>query len=226
MRTLMTIFMAGALALGACGDDDDMNNNNQTQPDAATQDDAAVQDDAAQQDDAATTSELGVGSACECTGQGCDNMSVPVPNGGTIVGCDDVPTQTGAELVCMQTYSGGLATDTWFANGFCSLMATTCTGAALICDSAVFGDYDTMVACPAGMVMIEDTQEVDVFNNQATIQNKLCAPSCTTSADCREGEEDPKLYDEVTQYQCVDKGGVKFCYDPRNLGTTYTVTQF
>jgi hypothetical protein len=105
-------------------------------------------------------------------------------------------------------------------------MATTCTGAALICDSAVFGDYATMTSCPAGSVMISDSQAVDVLGQQATIQNKLCVRACAGNGDCRTSETDPALNDEATQYQCIDKGGVKFCYDPRNLSASYTATAF
>jgi len=39
------------------------------------------------------------------------------------------------------------------------------------------------------------------------------------------GEPDP-VVDEVTQYACIDKDGVKFCYDPRNLPADYTATAF
>jgi hypothetical protein len=105
-------------------------------------------------------------------------------------------------------------------------MATTCTGAQLICGSAVFGDYAAMTSCPAGSVMISDTQNVDVFGQQATIQNKVCVRTCAGNGDCRTGETDPVLNNEASQYQCVDKGGVKFCYDPRNLSATYTATSF
>jgi hypothetical protein len=83
-----------------------------------------------------------------------------------------------------------------------------------------------MVACPPGSVMIMDTQLVDVFGMTATVENKTCAPSCDTSADCRDGETDPVFGDDPTQYTCNDNGGVKFCYDPRNLGANYTATAF
>jgi hypothetical protein len=83
-----------------------------------------------------------------------------------------------------------------------------------------------MTSCPAGSVMISDTQNVDVFGQQATIQNKTCVRTCAGNADCRTGETDPVLANEAAQYQCVDKGGVKFCYDPRNLSSSYTATSF
>lgn len=170
--------------------------------------------------------EDGIGSACSCDGQGCEQMGVPKPAGGTIVGCDDVPTDwPGAAQVCLRTYEGSLATNTYFANGYCSLMATQCSGADLICGSAVFGDYDTMTTCPQGTVMIVASQDVDVYGNKATIDNKNCVAACESDADCRTGENDPVVSD-TTQYQCIDKDGVKFCYDPRNLPADYTATAF
>ncbi len=231
MRTLTTLMAVAALSLVVgCGDDDDVNqnqnNNNQVQDDATVQADAGDEVDAAS-DDGGTTGDQGIGSACACTDTStCEQMGVPIPNGTPITGCDDVPTQTGAELVCLRSYSGSLATDTFFANGYCGLMATTCTGADLICNSAVFGDYDTMTACPAGMVLVEDSQDVEVFGNQATIQNKVCAKPCTGAGECREDETDPALQDEATQYACQNYAGVRFCYDPRNLSANYTATQF
>jgi hypothetical protein len=167
-----------------------------------------------------------LGSSCRCDGEECEQMTVPKPAGGTIIGCDEVPSNiAGAALVCMRTYEGALATNTYFANGFCSLMATQCTGADLICSSAVFGDYDNMTTCPAGTVMLMASQDVDVMGQTATIDNKNCVPSCSTNADCRADEHDP-VVDDATQYQCIDKDGIKFCYDPRNLDPDYTATAF
>lgn len=220
------------LVLVGCGGGDDGGNQ-----DAAAQDDAAGQSDApaAQVDGQKDSGSLpdgqaaapGLGEDCTCTGAECAQMGVPKPASGTIAGCEEVPTGVaGAALVCLRSYSGSLATKTYFANGYCALMATTCTGASLICDSAVFGTYADMTTCPAGSVMIADTQDVDVFGQQATVQNKVCARTCAGNGDCRTGETDPVFSDEAAQYQCVDKGGVKFCYDPRNLSTSYTATAF
>ncbi|HUU03184.1 MAG TPA: hypothetical protein VM425_17255 [Myxococcota bacterium] len=168
----------------------------------------------------------GIGSACSCDGQECEQTGVPKPADGTILGCDDIPIDwTGGARVCMRTYEGALATNTYFANGYCGLMATKCTGADLICNSAVFGDYDNMTACPQGSVMLVASQDVDVFGYQATIDNKTCVAACESNADCRTGEHDP-VVDDATQYQCIDKDGVKFCYDPRNLPDTYTATAY
>ena len=168
-----------------------------------------------------------IGGDCTCTGADCDQLGVPKPAAGTISGCSEVPASwPGAALVCLRSYDGGLATSTYFANGFCSLMATACTGAALVCDSAVYGDHAAMTSCPAGSVLISDSVDVDVFGNLATIDSKKCAPACTGAGECREDETDPALAGAATEYQCNDKGGVKFCYDPRNLGPNYTAEAF
>jgi hypothetical protein len=155
-------------------------------------------------------------------------MGVPLPAGGTITGCENVPTNDpGAALVCLRTYTGTLANKTYFANGYCSLMATSCTGASLICGSAVFGDYATMSTCPAGSVLIEQVQTVTITGlGSATVSSKQCARGCTGAGTCREGELDPADSNTASQYQCIDKGGVKFCLDPRDLAATYTATAF
>jgi hypothetical protein len=199
--------------------------------DAASQTDGGGGQDDAQRDSGALPDSQaaapGLGEDCTCTGSACQQMGVPKPAGGTIVGCEAVATSVaGTALVCLRSYGGDLATKTYFANGYCALMATTCTGAALICDSAVYGDYNAMTTCPAGSVLISDSQAVDVFGQQATVQNKSCVRLCAGNADCRTGETDPVYADAATQYQCLDKGGVKFCYDPRNLSASYTATAF
>ena len=171
--------------------------------------------------------DLYFGDACHCEGNGCQQAGVPKPASPTIVGCDNVPANvTGAALVCLQTYTGSLATNTYFANGYCGLQATTCTGASLICSSAVWGDYPNMTSCPAGTALLTDSVDVTVFGQNATIQTKVCARGCTGAGQCREAETDPADNDSATQYQCMDKGGVKFCYDPRDLGPNYTAVAF
>lgn len=168
-----------------------------------------------------------LGSDCSCSGADCDQVGVPKPAAGMIVGCDLVPTNwPGGARACFRSYDGIFATKTYFANGYCSIVATECAGAALICGSAVFGDYSGLIACPAHTVLIEDTQQVNVAGQMATVRTKLCAASCTHASDCRAGEVDPIHNNETTQYNCQDRSGVKFCYDARNLGASYTATAF
>jgi hypothetical protein len=126
----------------------------------------------------------------------------------------------------MRSYNGGLGPNTYFANGYCSLFGTKCTGEAFLCDSATFGDYAAFTACPAGSVMVKDTQQLDIMGYQATLDNKNCAKGCTADADCRTGETDSVYNGAASQYACLDKGGVKFCFDPRDLTNAYTAEQF
>jgi hypothetical protein len=168
-----------------------------------------------------------IGSACTCQGPDCAQMDVPVPAAETIIGCDDTPDDwTGGVRVCLRTYTGDMAPSTYFANGYCSVMAVRCTGDDLICGSAEVGQFTSMTACPAGTVLLESTVEVSVQSMSATIENKICAAGCATDEDCRTTETDPVLDDEPTQYQCVDRSGVTFCYDPRNLSPGDAATSF
>ena len=183
--------------------------------------------DVAEPDVIEVPTEEWIGASCACEGNGCVTLGVPVPNGGTIVGCDNVPTDlTGAELVCLRTYVGEGGTKTYFANGYCSLMSVACTGSDVICTPATMGDHTAMTRCPAGSAMVESTIDVNVIIFDATVSNKTCALRCESDADCRLGETDPVLNDAPSQYACVDGGTAKFCYDPRNLPAEYTVTPF
>jgi len=160
-----------------------------------------------------------LGSPCSCTGDGCDQMGMPIPTGGLIVGCSDVPTDwTGAVPACLRTNASGVGPESWFANGFCTLMAVECDGDATLCDGNDVGMFDLMVECPAGSALITGSAELSVMGMSATLTSKLCAPSCEGEGQCREDETDPDLDGAATQYQCHELDGVQFCYDPRNLG--------
>jgi hypothetical protein len=107
-------------------------------------------------------------------------------------------------------------------------MSTSCDGPVLVCNSAEFGEYDSMVSCPDGYVMLESTTFVETFLGDATVENKTCVPSCTDDSDCRVGEYDD-VWGADAEYECVlDHDPIRFCYDARNLGepTDYSVTQF
>ncbi|MBW1811492.1 MAG: hypothetical protein JRJ87_25105 [Deltaproteobacteria bacterium] len=169
----------------------------------------------------------GLGSACTCEGVECDQFGFPDPAGGTIVGCDDVPTNiSGAALACWRTFESDMFPNTYYANGYCSLMASLCDGVPFVCPMFTIGDYDNMTTCPAGSVMITDSQVFEVMEAQVTVDTKICVASCDSSDDCRIEEVDPVLGNEPTQYDCLDYDGVKFCYDPRNLSEEYTATAF
>lgn len=164
---------------------------------------------------------LGIGSACTCEGAGCGQLGIPIPNGGDILGCDDVPTGLpGAELVCLRSYEGNMATNTYFAGGYCALMASKCEGDPMVCGKATFGDFDAMTACPEGTVMITSSRDVEVDLGvgklSAVIDNKICVAPCEAPSECRQGELDDVL-GEATQYTCNEESGLGYCYDPRNL---------
>ncbi len=235
-----------ASTMPACGDDDDGEGSGDTDTDTDTDTDADSDTDTDADTDTDTDTDADTedtdtfaegdkdfGSACTCTGSGCTQLgvNVPIPTGGTLVGCDDVPTDvTGAALVCLRSYKGPFATNTYFSNGYCALMSTKCEGDKTICDNGTFGSYDEMTECPTGTVMLSSTQDVEVelvpgSAMNATIDNKSCIKACTADDECRAGEQDPKL-SETSQYACVDKEGVKFCYDPRNLPDEYEATSF
>lgn len=170
--------------------------------------------------------EKGLGAPCTCEGTECEQMGVPKPANGKIIGCEEVPPGVaGTVLACLRSYNFALAPKTYFANGYCSLMATKCTGTAFVCGSAVFGDYEALTACPAGSVMLVDSVDVTVMGQKATVSSKGCVKACSSEADCRTDEIDP-VFEDKTQYQCIDKAGVKFCYDPRNLTANCTATAF
>ncbi|MDJ0766899.1 MAG: hypothetical protein QNJ97_28250 [Myxococcota bacterium] len=222
-------------AVLGCGDDDDSDPGGDADTDSDSDSDTDSDSDADTDSDSDSDADPGknIGDPCTCEGTGCeqDGFDVPIPNGGTIIGCENVPSGlAGSELVCLRSYVGNAANDTFFANGFCSLMATDCDGNQLICDNAAFGAYADMAACPAGNVLL--TYDIDVQVElvpgqalEATVSNKTCTPSCQVEGDCRESETDPVL-NQDTQYACLDKDGIKFCFDPRGLPTDYTAEQF
>lgn len=167
------------------------------------------------------------GSPCTCSGAACESSGVPLPAGGAIVGCAGVPKSwPGAELVCLRSYKGPLAPDYYFANGFCSLMASRCTGSQVICDMATFGDFEAMHSCPAGSVMLEFSAKMNIMGMLATVESKNCTPPCSGDKDCRTGETDPARGNEKAEYECTEASGVSFCYDPRNLEGDISATQF
>jgi len=176
-------------------------------------------------DDSGAATPKWIGASCSCTGDGCAVMGMPIPTGGTITGCENVPTGVaGTVLACMRSYSGDTSTSTYFANGYCTLTATKCQGNATLCQMAQVGSYDAMTGCPAGSVMLSSSGQLDTPAGSATIDSKMCTASCVKNGDCRDGETDPVFDNEKTQYQCMKKDGKAFCYDPRNLKGDYTVT--
>jgi len=170
-----------------------------------------------------------IGTNCSCSPldeSPCDVAGIPLIHQGEITGCDSVPAVwTGALPACQRSYTGELNSPTYYANGYCTLVAVDCTGDQIVCTAALIGDYGAMKACPADTVLLEWTTEVDTSGLQGTVFFKACAATCETDEDCRNGEDDP-VFNEKTQYQCLDRDGVRFCQDPRNLSSDYTAEAF
>ncbi|MFO8072684.1 MAG: CARDB domain-containing protein [Polyangia bacterium] len=157
-------------------------------------------------------------------------MEVAVPDGadGTIVGCDDVIPTAGAEVACMRSYAETWLDDAYFANGYCTAMSRECIGSSYICSpvGSNIGDYDAMVECPEGSILLGYAHEHSWLSYSGTVHGKICVLPCEDDNDCRGGEYDPVLQ-ETTQYQCItDDAPVSFCYDPRNLPADYTLEPF
>ncbi len=170
-----------------------------------------------------------IGTACSCSptdNSPCDLAGVPLTNGGEIAGCDSVPaTWTGTEVACQRSYTGELNSPTYYANGFCTLMAVDCTGNSIVCNPALVGDHATMDSCPENTVLLEYSLEVNTAGLRATLFMKNCAPTCESDEECRNTEDDP-VFGDKTGYRCLDSDGIRFCQDPRNLVGDYTVEAF
>ena len=172
-------------------------------------------------------SDYGFGDPCSCDGDECEMMGVPLYAAGPIIGCDMVPRNwPGAARVCLRSYRGTMKEDAYFANGYCSLMAVKCVGDKEICKLAVAGDYEKMVACPPGAVMVTDSCDVHVATFKVTVYVKYCAPPCSADDECRNDETDPIFNGEQSQYQCCEIDGTEFCFDPRNLTENTSAREF
>ena len=212
---------------------DDKGSDDKGSDDKGTDDDTETENGDTESDSEPVAQDVGddVGDPCACTAKTCFNNliptdPVPVPNGGPIVGCGNLPTDhPGAEVVCARSYNGNLSSHIWFANGYCALQATSCDGSSTICNAAEYGDFDAMTTCPTGQVMLENEIEISALIFSAKLKTKTCVKPCTDDADCRIGEHDP-VWDAPGEYACVEKDGIGFCYDARNLPDDYDVTQY
>ena len=164
-----------------------------------------------------------IGSACSCVGEAClktlpgnedDQRPMPSPDPAEVTFVDCEPEQVaGAQTSCFLSYEGNLGPTTYYEGGLCAISSASCEGSALLCaQGADYGDYDTHEICPAGRVMLRTTTEM--ANLGMTVHSKICVPACEASSDCRTG------------YDCIDKDGVKFCYDERNISGEYEAELF
>ncbi len=149
--------------------------------------------------------EMWIGASCECTGDNCDAMGIPVPSGSPISGCMNMPEWEGAQRICLRTISEEVkmvAPPTYFPQGYCALGAVSCTGTNL-CQFAAYGDVDKLTSCPEGSAMLVGDFDYELFGEPAHIINKTCAKLCETDADCNKDGE----------ISCISRNGVKFCYN-------------
>lgn len=171
-----------------------------------------------------------IGSPCKCEGDLCDIAGAPTIHRGNITGCEALPEEwPGALLGCMRTSDNTItiegAPDFYYAQGFCTLIAMGCNGDETICNSAKRGDYELMTSCPEDTVMVAKEDSVSIVGLSSLVQTKLCAPVCEKDADCRIDDFDEVL-NEPGQYECLEKDGVKFCLDSRNLPDDYSAEAF
>ncbi|MBN2716295.1 MAG: hypothetical protein JXX14_10600, partial [Deltaproteobacteria bacterium] len=206
---LLFMFLLGCL-MAACADESSDDTDSEavssdssadTASDMGSDQTVSSDSDSTPPVDSATTTtqmDLGIGSSCACNASTCETLGVPIPGAEGIVGCEDVPANHAGKLVCLRTYAGDLATNTFFANGYCALQAiANCegAGAGIICDNATIGDYDAMTSCPAGAVLLSKKVTASAMGGalSATMDSKTCVRACVTDADCRVGETDPAL---------------------------------
>lgn len=172
--------------------------------------------------------ELGIGSSCNCTGD-CDIVGSPVPTRGQEQGCSNVPADDfpNAKLACLRSFAGnGMSPKPYYyANGYCTLYASKCVPILdpinLLCPNTTVGNYDKFSRCPQGTALISSVLRLEGGPSGTLIKGdvyfKICAPLCETDEDCRIGETDDIFRGAESEYQCLDKDGVKFCLDPRAL---------
>ena len=166
------------------------------------------------------------GSPCTCEGDLCTIAGVPTFFLGTVVGCDNIPKEwPGAVLGCMETYTGEIGNHSYYAQGFCTLIASACEGDEIICNVGIVGDFQKMTTCPENTVMVTTDYSLSVSGLNAILYQKLCAPVCERDQDCRVDDFD-ETTDSPGQYECIHQGAFSFCYDARNLADGYTAEVF
>ena len=160
-----------------------------------------------------TTNDHNIGAPCNCTGAGCGLTDFTA---GTINGCDSVNAAgTNGEKACL--YSGHESmsgTDTYFAEGYCTVMALKCEGGGLCALVPAIGNYDTFT-CPAGYSLGQDSRTV---MTTLTISTKMCFKICTSPSDCRWNAYDT-FRTACGQYDCIPNptdAGTSICVDARN----------
>jgi hypothetical protein len=161
-----------------------------------------------------TANDHGIGAPCTCTGGRCSDTDFTA---GTINGCSGVtvPPGTGGVLGCLRSiHESTSGTDTYYAEGYCTIMAVTCSGALCVFVPKP-GDFDT-IACPAGTYLYEDSRTV---MGSTTVTSRSCLKTCTSDADCRWNAYD-SFRSACGAYMCLPAPAdpsVSVCSDPRML---------
>ncbi len=105
-------------------------------------------------------------------------------------------------------------TDTYYAEGYCTIMAVRCSGGFLCGFVPQPGNYATM-ACPAGFYMYEDSRVVMGM----TISSRSCLKTCTSDLQCRWNGYDA-FWTACGRYDCQNPPGVPgtlVCFDARQF---------
>jgi cysteine-rich repeat protein len=159
-----------------------------------------------------TTNDHGIGAPCTCT-SGCSDTNFTA---GTIVGCENVvvPTGSGGVRACMRSIREATSgTETYYAEGYCTIMAVTCSG--LLCGMVPQpGNYGTMT-CPAGTYRFEDSRSVMGM----TIRSRSCLLQCASDLQCRWRAYDA-FRSACGRYECSNPPGttaVEVCFDRRQF---------
>lgn len=159
-----------------------------------------------------------IGAKCECEGSGCQVASIPIPVpmnsdkvSGKIIGCEniDMTDIEGGEPACIRSIDPdfkSMAPITYFPQGYCSIVASSCTGSDF-CFAANYGDPSKMTACPKGSTMLSAVFNYKIMGQDSVIVEKMCMKTCEKDADCN----------VAGQISCVERKGHKFCYNEKNF---------
>lgn len=189
-------------------------------------------------DEGSYANDYALGAPCGCEGEqdgkydGCVAVGViPLPSpinnnefSGKIVGCEgvDVSKVEGGKLVCLRTMpenATAFAPATYFPEGYCAISAVSCTGSDTWCGTVGYGDIEKLNSCPKGSVLMHSIFDFEIMHEMTTIEQKVCARSCKSDADCNGNGE----------ISCLNKNGYKFCYNDKNfefLGDNVTYQKF
>jgi cysteine-rich repeat protein len=171
--------------------------------------------------DACTTSctvnDNHIGAPCECSGTACDDLD---PTAGTITGCSAVAplADSSRTLACVRSaYDRTYGIEMYFAAGYCTLLAISCSGSILCGLVPTTGDTSTF-SCPTGYAVTTETRNP---LGSMIVTTMSCLVECTSDSDCRWNEEETSYSPwagDCGEYRCIPQGdaGELVCTDARN----------